>query len=285
MHWRPYQVTEDALEKLCKYNQPIPVANGLFEPNSGVELFTLTGKVYNAIYDPVLGAIRQLNGYNPQFDSMPNRDLLLYNDLLLNPDVNTVIVNGFFGTGKTSIVCSHLVHGLMQRYNGGEGIPAAYLSKPHESLGKSYGHLPGDLMGEKTKHEFKSFTQYFDRFGQPYLADELMSENMLHILVFEYLRGIDIERGWVILDEAQNTDKKEIISFISRLEDPVKVIVLGDSSPYQIDKSKNSVSDNGLAFAIEAYRGKKYAGVVELNTEKHILRGRRVKDLLSAIRG
>lgn len=296
MNWEKYQVSVSEYKNLVNYNEPIRVPDGSLEANIGVEVYTTDGNIMNAIYDANLGAIRKLNGFNPQFRTMPNRDLLLYNDHLLNDDINTIIVDGFYGTAKTSTVMSHLVYGLMNFLEGQTGIPKAYLSKPHEGIGNSYGHLPGSLK-EKTDPEFASYTQYFDRYGKPGLADVLMGIDecvnfnmfddedtkprvkVLEILVFEYLRGRDIDSGWVILDESQNTSEKEMDSFISRVTDDAKLIIIGDTTPSQIDKRGNTVERNGLTHAKNIYKGKKYAGCVELKSKKHILRGNRVKDL------
>lgn len=283
MNWQDYEVTSKEFRNLVQYGEPISVPSGALPYNSGVQLWSDTGEMTNAIYDASLGAIRLLRAENPIFSSMPNRDLLLYNDHLLNPAISLVVVDGHFGTGKTSIACSHLVHGLLQEMRGKQGIPVAYLTKPHESLGNSYGHLPGTL-AEKTYAEFSSFFQYFDRFGQPYLVDSLMSNNMLHITVFEYLRGRDIDQGWIILDEAQNVSTKEMIAFMSRVGDGAKTVLLGDTSPFQIDKRGNSPEKNGLQFAKEVYNNKKYAAAVEMKSVKHVLRGRKVVDLLAALK-
>jgi predicted ribonuclease YlaK len=290
MNWKAQLVKESELQRLIEHNEPIPVNSGAnLAYNSGVELFTIAGDKFNAIYDANLKAIRKLNSQNPKFSAMPNRDLLLYNDHLLDKNINTVIVDGFFGTGKTSTVCSHLVTGLTAALEGQKGIPLAYISKPHESLGKSYGHLPGELEN-KAAIEFQSFTQYFDRFGQPFLAEVLTGKRphkgkiitpMMEIMVFEYLRGRDIETGWVILDEAQNTNRSEMASFVSRVGDAAKLIVLGDSTPTQIDKK--GVSD-GLSFLKETFKDKKYAGFVEMQSISHILRGQRVRDLHKALK-
>lgn len=44
------------------------------------------------------------------------------------------------------------------------------------------------------------------------------------------------------------------------------------------------MSNNGLTFIKELYQNKKYAGIVELNTVNHILRGQRVKDMYLAMK-
>lgn len=314
MNWETHLVDDIDFRALVEHNQPIEVSNSNLTANAGVEIHTLTGKRHNAIYDAKLKAIRQLNNNNPQFGDMKNRDLILYNDHLLNKDINTIVVDGFFGTGKTSIVCSHLVEGLMRDLAGKkEGIEIAYLAKPHVGVGQGYGFLPGDLH-EKMAEEFKSYTQYFERFGNPGLADFLMMRKIdeqpgfnkrklpahlredpldrkdlvvpkLELLPFEYLRGRDIPVGWVVLDEAQNTNTKEMVTFLSRPNDPAKLIISGDSTSTQIDKRGNTSKENGLQFAKDLFKDKKYAGYVELQTIQHILRGERTRDLFRYLKG
>lgn len=297
MNWKVVEVELHELEGLKVHNQAIYPKDRDLIPNAGVELRTKDGERLNAIYDGNTRTIRRMNGYNPQFHTMKNRDLELYNDHLLNPDVNTIVVNGFFGTGKTSTVCSHLVPGLeatLEQRSG--GIPKAYIAKPHVGAGESYGFLPGDLF-DKMEQELKSYTQYFERFGHPGLADILMMRGideqgkmakakvtplqspLLELLPFEYLRGRDVEEGWVILDEAQNTNRKEMTTFMSRPNDAAKMIISGDTTWTQIDRRGNTPENNGLSFAEETFKGKRYAGFVELQSVQHIIRGQRVRDL------
>lgn len=301
MNWNVCHVEDHELEGLKKHNQPIALTNHEVLPNEGVELRTPSGKRFNAVYDGNLRMIRQINRYNPVFHEMKNRDLALYNDHLLNPEINTITVDGFFGTGKTSTVCSHLVSGLVAALDRTEGaIQKAYIAKPHVGVGGGYGFLPGDLH-DKMAEEMKSFTQYFDRFGNPGLADFLMmrdaeergrltkektkelQEALLELLPFEYLRGRDIDHGWVILDEAQNTTIKEMTTFLSRPDDAAKAIILGDTTFTQIDVRGNTPEKNGLTFAKGIFHGKRYAAHIELQTVEHILRGQRVRDLFVAL--
>lgn len=275
--WKQLIVDDVNFKNLVERGQPIEVGN-CFSSNCGVELYGESGGMINAIYDATIGAVRKINSYNPVFPNAPNRDIALYNDFLLNDDINTLIVDGIFGTGKTSTLCSHLVNILDKVLRGELDFKKAYILKPHESLGKAYGHLPGGLE-DKVQYEFMSYYQYFDRFGQPGLASKLIENGILEVAVFEYLRGRDFEDCWVVLDEAQNTDIKEMVSLISRTCDSAKLIIIGDSSKYQVDKKGNSSNNNGLVFAKELYKTKKYAGSVEFNTVSHILRGQRVKDM------
>lgn len=274
--WKQLIVSDSEFRGLVENGTPIEVKD--FYYNCGVEVYSEKGGMINAVYDANIKAIRKINDYNPKFEKSPNRDIALYNDFLLNENINTIIVDGIFGTGKTSTLCAHLTPILSKMLRGEGDLQKVYISKPHESLGRGYGYLPGELI-DKVTFEFMSYYQYLDRFYQPGFTDKLISNDILEIVVFEYLRGRDFESGWVILDEAQNTSVKEMISFLSRVGDNAKLVILGDSSNYQIDKKGNDKDKNGLTFIKELYKTKKYAGYVELNTVNHILRGQRVKDM------
>ncbi len=282
-NWKYCTVGDEEFRNLKNQGIPISVESGKFPCNCGVEVYGEKGGMINAIYDSNTGAIRKINDHNPIFPNSPNRDIALYNDFLLSKDITTIIVDGIFGTGKTSTLCAHLTPILGKMLRGDIGIEKVYISKPHESLGKGYGYLPGELT-DKVMFEFMSYYQYFDRFGQPGLSHKLIAYDLLEVVVFEYLRGRDLDSGWVILDEAQNTNKKEMISFLSRVGDGAKLVILGDSSSYQIDKKGNNKDDNGLTFIKELYKNKKYAGYVELNTVSHIIRGQRVRDMYLSLK-
>ena len=297
MSWRVIEVSEQDFRLLKEHNRPITSIDGevaSLSANEGVELVSETGHRLNAIYDTKVG-IRKLNDFNPQFKHSKNRDLSLLNDLLNNETVNTVVLDGFFGTGKTSNVMAHVVD-----YLKNSDCPKVYISKPHVPVGKSYGHLPGELK-DKIHYEFRSFYQYIDRFWGKGMADLLISLSdvdvnknsmqykeyggtQIEALPFEYIRGLDIEEGWVILDETQNTDIQEVASFVSRLGDKVKFVALGDTTSAQIDrKSVVNPDKNGFAFLKETYKSEPYSGFVGLNTRNHILRGERVKRLHDAL--
>lgn len=299
MSWRVIEVSEKDFRLLKEHNRPIEAThveiNGVktkLNPNEGLELVSEIGNKLNVIFDSQVG-IRKINDFNPQYSTSKNRDLALLNDLLTNPAVNTVIIDGFFGTGKTANVMAHVVEYLKT-----DKHPEVYMSKPHVPVGKTYGHLPGELE-DKIHYEFRSYYQYIDRFWKKGMADQLIrlgelpNNSMarkeignitLEALPFEYLRGLDLEKGWVILDETQNTDIQEVATFISRLNDPVKAVVIGDMTSAQIDrKSVRNPDYNGFEFLKRTYEDKPYSGFVRLNTRNHILRGNRVRDLYDAI--
>ena len=272
--WNSLQVSEMDLRKFLDFNIPIPVPYGIVPPHGGIKLIgSESGREVLAYFDPKERHARPLTKHNPIKGLYPaNKDLHLLYEHLQNDDVLIVIVDGFFGTGKTSTVMAHAIANLKQ--DSGFRI---YLTKPHVPVGRTYGHLPGDLE-EKTDPEFESFYQYFERYSQLRL-DLLKLEGRVNTAPLEYIRGRDFINAWVIVDEAQNLTKEEAITIASRVADGSKLILIGDSSPWQKDIKKES----GLTFLLDLLMGEHIVGHTELKTVEHVLRGTVAKTLLKAL--
>ena len=65
------------------------------------------------------------------------------------------------------------------------------------------------------------------------------------------MRGRTLENAYIILDEAQNTTKKQMKLFLTRLGFNAKMVITGDLTQIDLLNSK----DSGLKFAIERLNG------------------------------
>ena len=59
-----------------------------------------------------------------------------------------------------------------------------------------------------------------------------------------------------------------------------KIIILGDTSPFQIDTSGNSPKRNGLTNIIKLLDGASYFQHIELKSIEHIVRSSEVQDIV-----
>ena len=66
----------------------------------------------------------------------------------------------------------------------------------------------------------------------------MISDNKLEIGVLNFLRGVNLENCYVILDEAQNVSPMQIKTLMTRISDNCKMIIQGDMS--QCDKYKTN---------------------------------------------
>lgn len=276
-NWDAVSISETDFDLFERFGQAVKIPNGIVAPNSGVLLTDRTGRMKPAVYDVKLKAARPLTKDNPiRGMKPPNRDLHLLYDHLQNDDVQIVIVDGLFGTGKTSTVIAHAVSRMIN-----DGGFTVYLTKPHVPHGRTYGHLPGD-MHDKTDWEFESYYQYFERYDQT-PVETRKALGQIKIAPMEYIRGRDFQNAWVIVDEAQNLSVHEAITIASRVADGSKLILLGDTSPWQFDVKHKDLKNCGLHVLKELLIGHELVGYVELRSEEHILRGKIAKTLIKAL--
>jgi len=142
------------------------------------------------------------------------------------------------GTGKTylavAIAVSHLSEKKVQRI---------ILTRPAVEAGESLGYLPGDLY-EKVEPYFRPlYDALFEMLGVE-RCRKLIEHEVIEIAPLAYMRGRTLNRSYIILDEAQNTTKKQMKMFLTRMGPSSKMVVTGD--PTQVDLPSDQPS--GLMF-------------------------------------
>lgn len=75
----------------------------------------------------------------------------------------------------------------------------------------------------------------------------------IHILPYSHIRGRTYPNAVVLVDEAQNMRRQELLTFATRLGEGSKMIFTGD--PSQIDTPYLSETNNGLAWFTDLMRG------------------------------
>jgi phosphate starvation-inducible PhoH-like protein len=91
------------------------------------------------------------------------------------------------------------------------------------------------------------------------------------------MRGRTLDNAFVILDEAQNTNHRQMKMFLTRMGKNAKFLITGD--PGQVDLPKNQIS--GLKEALTFLKDVKGISVVLLDG-KDVIRHRLVKDIIEA---
>lgn len=130
------------------------------------------------------------------------------------------ICEGPAGTGKTlcalSLACEYLLNGQVEKILISRNIIAC----------GDLGALPGDE-GEKSAPYFIPYFDYLEKIlGRDSYKKRLNKDIFLRPL--ELLRGHTYHRTIMILDEAQNSEGRQIKLFMSRMGENSKCIILGD---------------------------------------------------------
>jgi PhoH-like ATPase len=188
-------------------------------------------------------------------------------ELLLDPDVNVVALDGRAGTGKTLLA---IAAGLEQVVEARDFERLA-IYRPLVPVGRAdVGFLPGGL-DEKLDpwmsaiHDaIVALTDQRSSHDARTLIDELTTRSQLSLESVTFLRGRSLHRQIVIVDEAQNLEPTTLKTILTRIGEGTKVVFTGDTS--QIDAPYLGESNNALAVLIQAFGGQRCFGHVTLSS-------------------
>lgn len=144
-------------------------------------------------------------------------------DLVCNKEVKLIYVEGPAGSAKTflGVFC-----GLMLM-NEKRISDLLYIRSIAESASKSFGTLPGEL-NDKLHPFLMPLYDKLDEILSKKETDLLIKEERIIGMPINYLRGSSFNAKFVLCDEAQNLDYKELTTLITRLGKYSKMIVAGD---------------------------------------------------------
>lgn len=155
-------------------------------------------------------------------------------------DVGTyaMMLYGSAGTGKTWIAMYKALIDVLSRDTPFERI----IIVRSAVTGRDQGFLPGSLDEKMSQYAepYKAVCQ--ELFGRKDAYDRLTEQGMITLLSTSYLRGTTFNDSIIIFDEFQNSSWQETKTVISRLGNRSKLILCGDFSQNDLNKSKHDVS-------------------------------------------
>lgn len=186
-------------------------------------------------------------------------------DLLLDPEVRVVALDGMAGTGKTILA---LAAGLEQVMESSLYDKVA-VYRPVVPVGKAeLGFLPGTL-DEKLNpwmtavHDaLVALTERRSHADARAMLDELTEREKLTMEAVTYLRGRSLQGTFVLVDEAQNLEPTTMKTILTRVGEGTKVVFTGDTS--QIDAPYLSEHNNAVSVLIDAFDGERCFGHIRL---------------------
>lgn len=186
-------------------------------------------------------------------------------ELLLDPDVSVVALDGRAGTGKTVMA---IAAGLEQVVET-RLYERLAVYRPLVPVGRAdVGFLPGGL-DEKLDpwmsaiHDaIVALTDQRSSNDARRLIDDLSARGQLSLESVTFLRGRSLHRQFVVVDEAQNLEPTTLKTILTRIGEGTKVVFTGDTS--QIDAPYMGESNNALAVLIHAFAQQSCFGHVTL---------------------
>ena len=188
-------------------------------------------------------------------------------ELLLDPDVSVIALDGRAGTGKTVMAIAAGLDQVVEQRR----YEKLSVYRPLVPVGRAdVGFLPGGLEEKldpwmSAIHDaIVALTDQRSNREARIMIDELIARNQLSLESVTFLRGRSLHRQIVVVDEAQNLEPTTLKTILTRIGDGTKVVFTGDTS--QIDAPYLGESNNALAVLIGAFRGQPCFGHVTLTT-------------------
>ncbi len=209
---------------------------------------------------------RPMLGFTPR-----DPQQVLAMEFLLDPDVQLVVLDGPAGSGKTRMMVATGLYMLVGQPTTWRVAPQSQPLTPdygydhgllllrpeHASSQYDLGYLPGDYESKLSPwlEPFFQAVRSLSLSNEHDFMEELRSSDRLTMVSTSMLRGLDIERSIVLVDELQNGDRHLAKTLMSRFCASSKVALAGCLDPVQIDNPYVDWSSNALTRIKEAYKG------------------------------
>ncbi|HGK6654198.1 TPA: PhoH family protein [Legionella pneumophila] len=183
-----------------------------------------------------------------------NREQNFSLNLLLDPDIDFVSLQGSAGTGKTLLTIAAGLTQVMDQNRYSEIL----MTRVTIPVGEDIGFLPGTEEEKMTPWmgalmdnlEVLHSSQVGGSFGRGATQDLL--QNKIKIRSLNFMRGRTFLNRYIIIDEAQNLTSKQIKTLVTRAGPGSKIICLGDIK--QIDTPYLTETTSGLTFAVDRFK-------------------------------
>ncbi len=175
------------------------------------------------------------------------------------------------GTGKTFVAVAVAVS-MLKRHK----IKRIVLVRPAVEAGERIGYLPGDMQAKINPYLRPLFDAMHDMMTFEQIK-RFMQSDVIEVVPLAFMRGRTLNHSVIILDEAQNSTKSQMLMFLTRLGHHSKMIITGDDSQSDLENEETS----GLSDAVDRLDGIKGVAIVRL-TKRDIVRHPLVQRVVEA---
>ena len=153
--------------------------------------------------------------------------------ILENP---VTVIRGMAGSGKTLLACQIALDLLFSR-----DVEKIIITRPTVAK-EDIGFLPGDMKEKMDPWLAPIYSNLYLLYDKDKI-DRLVTENVIEILPFPFMRGRTFLNSCVIVDEAQNVNSNQTEMIVGRLGLDSKMIFCGDTAQIDLKNKKESGID------------------------------------------
>jgi phosphate starvation-inducible PhoH-like protein len=154
-------------------------------------------------------------------------------------DNQIVIVTGRAGSGKSLVSAITALDFLFKKQ-----CDKIYVTRATIEVGNSLGFLPGSL-DEKFNPYLEAFMENLTKCYDSVKVGDMIKDQKIVAYPVQFIRGKTID-DVLVVEEAQNLSKAQMLAILTRLGKYGKIIINGDNEQKDIKDEYN-----GLSYAIE----------------------------------
>lgn len=194
------------------------------------------------------GEIKQINALQLNDEQKEAKKLIVENQI--------VVITGRAGSGK-SLVCAQVgLHFLKNKQ-----ADVLYNTRAAIEVGKSLGFMPGGL-NEKFDPYMEAFVENLNKcISDKSEIAKLIELGKIKAMPVQFIRGKTMD-DILIVEEAQNLTKGEMLAILTRLGKTGKIVVNGDNDQTDIKIPTGEV--NGLTYILQMAKTVKEIKVYKL---------------------
>jgi len=150
-----------------------------------------------------------------------------------------VIITGRAGCGKSLVSAQTALDFLFKKE-----YDEIFITRAAVEVGHSLGFLPGSL-NEKFDPYLEAFQENLIKCYDKVKIEQLVNDEKIKALPVQFIRGKTID-DVLVVEEAQNLTKSEMLAILTRLGKNGRIIINGDNEQKDIKDPYN-----GLSYAID----------------------------------
>lgn len=144
-------------------------------------------------------------------------------------------------TGKSAVTAQTALDLLFKRE-----LDKILITRPTVEVGRTLGLLPGSISEKVNPYLEPFFESLYSCYDEGKVKKHIENTNIIG-KALQFIRGNNFyDKSLNILEEAQNTTKAEMLSFLTRLNKGARIVIVGD-----LDQQDTRESYTGLHYAIE----------------------------------
>ena len=197
----------------------------------------------------------------PFYSLVLDEDQKNFVNAILNPDNTIVFCNARAGTGKTTLSIG--AADILVKHGEYDGI--VYICSAYGE--KTQGYLPGSITEKSEVYFEPAYQAMIECNMNPNIcvnSDSMVNQKYgdayVTLLTHTFLRGTNLKKKIIILDESQNFTVADLKKTLTRCSDDCKIIVIGHDHQCDLDNKLSS----GFKKYIEHFRNHEHCEICEL---------------------